>query len=130
MGSVVIMEGLRSMKEDYKDIIRRICTYYSELGEGTAGYSLSEKQFAALFDFIETLNDKQKEALEKIENQLYGINARNISMQWIGLNKTPTRKEISDLNAMLGFIIQELRTLRETGELDVDAVHKKVFKEV
>lgn len=75
------------------------------------------------------MTDEQKKALETIEGQLYAINARNISMQWIGLQKTPTRAEISELNALLGFIVQEIRTLRETGELDVEAVHKKCFPE-
>jgi hypothetical protein len=69
------------------------------------------------------MTDAEKQALETIEGQLYAINARNISMQWIGLRKTPT------LNALLGFIVQEIRTLRETGELDVEAVHKKCFPE-
>lgn len=43
------------------------------------------------------------------------------------MKKTPTSEEISTLNQLLGFIIQELRTLRETGELDIDALHKKMF---
>ena len=73
------------------------------------------------------MKDEQKESLKKIEDQLYAINARNISMRWIGLRKTPTPEEISELNALLGFIILEMRTLRETGELDVDALHKKEF---
>jgi len=60
----------------------------------------------------------EKDALQKIEDQLYAINARNISMGWIALKHTPTREEISELNAMLGFIIHELRTLRETGKVD------------
>lgn len=32
--------------------IRQICTYYSEYGEGTAGYCLSEEQFGKLFAFF------------------------------------------------------------------------------
>lgn len=74
------------------------------------------------------MNDEIKQALEEIEGQLYAINARNISMQWIGMRKTPTMKEISELNALLGFIILEIRTLKETGKLNVDALHKKVKK--
>ena len=70
----------------------------------------------------------QKKALEEIEGQLYAINARNISLRWIGMRQTPTQEEISELNAMLGFIIQELRILRETGSLNIDATHKEYFK--
>lgn len=73
------------------------------------------------------MTDLQKQALNKIEDQLYAINSRNISLRWIGMKKTPTQQEISQLNQMLGFIIKEMRVLRETGELDVDAVHKEVF---
>lgn len=73
------------------------------------------------------MTELQKQALNKIEDQLYAINARNISLRWIGMRKTPTQQEISQLNQMLGFIIKELRVLRETGKLDVDAVHKEVF---
>ena len=73
--------------------------------------------------------DKISNSLEEIENQLYAINSRNISMRWIGMRQKPTDKEISDLNNMLGFIIKELRTLRETGELDIDKLHKEHFKE-
>lgn len=73
------------------------------------------------------MNKHQIEALDKIENQLYGINARNISMGWIGLNHIPTMDEICELNDMLGFIIQEIRTLKETGKLDVNKVHQEVF---
>ena len=74
------------------------------------------------------MTEKQKEALDHIENQLYAINARNISMGWIGLRKTPTMKEIMDLNSMLAFIIKEIRTLKETGKLDIDKLHKEHFK--
>ena len=71
-----------------------------------------------------------KEALEIIDGQLTQLNARNISLRWIGMQKTPTQKEISELNRMLGFIIKEIRTLKETGTLDVDAVHKQAFPEL
>ena len=69
-----------------------------------------------------------KQALEEIENQLYGINVRNISARWIGMRQKPTNKEISELNQMLGFIIKELRTLRETGKLNVKKLHEEHFK--
>jgi len=39
--------------KDFKKEIREICTYYSEDGEGTAGYCLSEKQFQELFTLID-----------------------------------------------------------------------------
>lgn len=73
------------------------------------------------------MTDEQKEALQTIEDQLYAINARNISMRWIGMRKTPTTEEISELNALLGFIILEIRTLRETGKMNVDELHEKEF---
>lgn len=60
---------------------------------------------------------KEKELLRIIEDQLYAINARNISLRWIGMRQTPTREEISELNALLSSIIQEIRMLRETGTL-------------
>ncbi len=75
------------------------------------------------------MTEEQKKALEEIEGQLYAINARNISLRWIGMKKTPTPTEISGLNKMLGFIILEIRTLRETGKMDKDALHKKEFGE-
>lgn len=73
------------------------------------------------------MTEAQKESLRKIEDQLYGINSRNISLRWIGMKKTPTQAEISELNQMLGFIITEIRTLRETGKLDTEKVHKEYF---
>ena len=73
------------------------------------------------------MNEEQKKALEEIEGQLYAINARNISLRWIGMKKIPTPTEISELNSMLSFIILEIRTLRETGKMDKDALHKKEF---
>ncbi len=73
------------------------------------------------------MNEVQKKALKRIEDQLYGINARNISLRWIGMRQKPTEKEISDLNQMLAFIIQEIRTLRETGSMDVDKVYAECF---
>ena len=73
------------------------------------------------------MKQKTKQALEKIENQLYAINSRNISWRWIALRKKPTDREISELNKMLGFIIKEIRTLRETGELNIEKLHKEHF---
>ena len=78
---------------------------------------------------VENMNEAQKEALEAIENQLYGINANDISLHWIGLKETPTMDDIMNLNKMLGFIITELRALRETGELDVNALHKQYMED-
>ena len=74
------------------------------------------------------MNEKEKQALEEIENQLYRINSRNISLRWIGMKQGPTDKDISELNKMLGFIIKELRTLRETGELNVEELHEEFLK--
>jgi hypothetical protein len=73
------------------------------------------------------MTENQKDSLKTIENQLYAINARNISLRWIGMQKKPTMKEILELNDLLGFIVEEIRTLRETGELDVDKVHSEMF---
>lgn len=69
----------------------------------------------------------QQVALEKIEDQLRAINARNISLRWIGMKQTPTQEEISELNRMLAFILLEIRTLRETGALDVDELYRMEF---
>jgi len=69
-----------------------------------------------------------KKALEEIEEQLYLINSKNISLRWIGMNQKPTKEEISELNQMLGFVIKELRTLRETGKLNIKELHKKYLE--
>lgn len=73
------------------------------------------------------MTEREKIALQTIEDQLYAINARNISMRWIGLRKTPTMHEITELNALLGFIIQEIRTLKDTGDMSPTQVHEEVF---
>jgi len=39
-------------QDELHEQIRQTCTYYSELGEGTAGYDLSEEQFGKVFDLI------------------------------------------------------------------------------
>ena len=74
------------------------------------------------------MNKKEKESLEEIEEQLLAINSRNISARWIGLKQGPTEKDIFELNQMLGFIIREMRTLRETGKLNVKELHEEHFK--
>ena len=74
------------------------------------------------------MNEEITKALDEIEGQLYAINARYISLRWIGMRKTPTMQEISELNELLAFIIQEIRTLKETGKLDVKELHAKHFK--
>jgi len=68
------------------------------------------------------MTKREKVALEKIENQLYGINAQNVSMRWIGMKQGPSREELFDLNVMLGMIIKEIRELRETGKVDFDKI--------
>ena len=73
------------------------------------------------------MNEEIRNGLEEIEGQLYAINARNISARWIAFRKTPTQEEISELNALLGFIIMEIRILKETGSLDSKKVHEQVF---
>ena len=73
------------------------------------------------------MEDKEKNALKIIEDQLYMINSKNISLRWIGMKQKPTDKDISELNRMLGFIIKEIRQLRETGELDAIGLHKETF---
>lgn len=74
------------------------------------------------------MTEQEKIALGEIEDQLYAINARNISSRWIAFKKTPTPEEISELNQMLGFIIKEIRVLKETGSLDTKKVHDEYFK--
>ena len=54
--------------KSWEDDVRQICTYYSEFGEGTAGYDLTEKQFQKLFSFIHsTLNKEREELIKMIE---------------------------------------------------------------
>jgi len=65
------------------------------------------------------ISKEYNELLKVIETQLYGINAINISLHWIGMKKTPTFEEICELNKMLGIIIKEIRDLRETGTFDM-----------
>jgi hypothetical protein len=69
---------MKSNEQIIKEDIRKICTYYSELGEGTAGYSLSEEQFEKLFDRIDAaLTQREKESrrelLERVEKELGAI---------------------------------------------------------
>jgi hypothetical protein len=45
--------------------IREICTYRSELGEGTAGYSLSEEQFKKLFSLFTSELTSLRSKVEK-----------------------------------------------------------------
>ena len=74
------------------------------------------------------MNEKDKKSLEEIEEQLLAINSRNISARWIGLKQGPTDEDIIKLNTMLGFIIKEMRTLRETGKLNIKELHEEHFK--
>jgi hypothetical protein len=46
------------MTDSLEKEIRQICTYYSELGEGTAGYNLSEEQFKKLFELMNEIQQK------------------------------------------------------------------------
>jgi len=58
---------------NWKKEIRQIATYYSELGEGTCGYSLSEEQFEKIFKVIQTLLEKQeKEMIREKEPAVKG----------------------------------------------------------
>ena len=68
------------------------------------------------------MTPKESELLELIENQIYSINAVNISLHWIGMKKIPTFDEICNLNKMLGIIIKEIRELRENGDFDVNKI--------
>jgi ribosomal protein S13 len=64
--------------------IRKICTYYSELGEGTCGYNLSEEQFEKLFNLIDsTLTRQRTELLEEI-----------LGLEWLKEEKVPERGEV------------------------------------
>ena len=71
--------------------------------------------------------DAIKKGLEEIENQLDSLNSKKVGSKWIKLQQPPTYSEIKGLNQMLGFIVKELRTLRETGELNVKELYKKHF---
>lgn len=42
----------KDIQGELEQQVRQICTYYSELGEGTAGYCLSEDQFKKLFTLL------------------------------------------------------------------------------
>ena len=62
---------VKKMNDDLKDKVRQICTYYSELDEGTAGYCLSDKQFTQLFDLFEQgWSAREKELIKKVEQQM------------------------------------------------------------
>lgn len=77
--------------------------------------------------YIKMMTKDQRESLKLIEDQLLAINARNISAHWIGLQEKPTMDQILELNELLGFLIKEIRTLRETGKLDADKLHCEYF---
>jgi hypothetical protein len=62
-------EQLRELEKK----IREICTYYSEYGEGTAGYSLSEEQFQKLLSRIDSYAQAQvARALEEKKRDILG----------------------------------------------------------
>ena len=50
---------------------------------------------------------------EEIADELNIINSW-ISEQWVGLKKTPTQKEITEINRWIGEIIKKLRTEAKT----------------
>jgi hypothetical protein len=57
---------LETMPETLEEQIKEICTYYSEYGEGIAGYCLSEEQFKKLFTlFSQTLEELGEEIIGK-----------------------------------------------------------------
>jgi len=76
------------------------------------------------------MNEEIKKGLQEIEDQLYAINSRNISLRWIGMRQKPTDRDIRELNALLGYIIKEIRVLKDTGKLNSDEVHKICFPEL
>lgn len=76
------------------------------------------------------MTKKQKELLKIIEDQLYGINSRNISARWISGIEPVKMKDIEELNRLLAFIILEIRTLREEGSFNKEELHRKEFPEL
>lgn len=60
--------------EEVEKKLREICTYYSEFGEGTAGYSLSEEQFAKIMSLIS--QEKKEVARDIIDRVTFMIDNR------------------------------------------------------
>jgi len=59
------MKNKQEEQTKIENKIRDICTYYSELGEGTYGWCLSEDQFQKLFDLFVQARKKWSEELRK-----------------------------------------------------------------
>lgn len=51
--------------------------------------------------------------LMEVDEKLYALNAKVISLQWIGLGKRPTRQDISDLNDFIGDRIRDIREIQD-----------------
>ena len=52
------------MNKTTKEKIYEICTYHSELGEGTSGYCLSNEQFEKLFDLF---TEERKRVIKEVK---------------------------------------------------------------
>ena len=59
---------MKNLIKEMENKIRQVCTYYSELGEGTAGYDLTEEQFQKLFQLI--FHDYTEKIIEGIRGEV------------------------------------------------------------
>lgn len=79
-----------SIHKNIEEKIREICTYYSELGEGTAGYDLSEDQFQKLFTLFEEQYQKGREDERRNAHQAMNI-----------ITNKRARSEIDDIQMLM-----------------------------
>lgn len=88
------------MKDTFDKKLREICTYYSELGEGTAGYCLSEEQFKKVKALFSTMaeeiigQDEDKHYAGTFFNPLPGINFPNVERNKLRVEMRQKLKEI------------------------------------
>lgn len=57
-----------------------------------------------------------KDELQKLEDRLYYYNSKIVSMRFLGLNISPSKKDIDFLNIFLAEQIKDIRKLRENIE--------------
>ena len=58
------------------------------------------------------LQMKQDKIVEECTEELYSLNA-GISLRYVGLNYSPTRQTMLNVNERLGVIIKKLRSVQE-----------------
>ena len=72
--NIIVKTMKNKQQEDIMDKVRKICTYYSELGEGTCGYNLTEEQFKKLDKLINSaIIEERERLLDKIEKEVIDI---------------------------------------------------------